>query len=242
MKEDLVNKRYLDSTYLDSNPDWDSGDAPWKAKQVAQFLNKNHVHPESICDIGCGSGACLFELRKYYPYAELKGYDIAPDAMRFWNYSPDLNISFYNADASQEEVLECSLLMMLDVIEHVADPHAFIQTYAQKADLILFHIPLDLSSQSVLRESPLLYVRNKVGHIHYYTRSLALSLLRESGLDIIDSQYTNAAFSSPQSNWKTVIANLVRRLTYLLLGKEIGVRLLGGETLLVLARTRPNIP
>ena len=239
MKEDLVSKRYLESTYLQENPEWDSEDAPWKARQIHQFLAENNVSPKSICDIGCGSGACLFELRKFYPDAEMSGYDIAPDAASFWNYSEELKIHLENTDASQLEDLHCDVLMLLDVIEHVADPHGFIASYADKADLLLFHIPLDLSAQSVFRESPLLYVRNKVGHIHYYTRNRALALIEECGLQVISARFTDAAFSSPQKTWRTSLANVFRRMAYLVIGKDAAVRLLGGETLLVLARKTP---
>ncbi len=90
---------------------------------------------------------------------------------------------------------------------------------------------------SVLRESPLLHVRDKVGHIHYFTKGLALALLVECGYEVLDWKYTGAAFTAPQRSWKTRVAGLVRRLAYAA-NKDAGVRLMGGETLMVLARAR----
>ena len=81
-------------------------------------------------------------------------------------------------------------------------------------------------------------MRRKVGHLHYYTRSLALALLEECGYEVREARYTGAAFNAPQRTWKTRAASLARRAVYAL-GKDLGVRLLGGETLLVLARPRP---
>jgi hypothetical protein len=79
-------------------------------------------------------------------------------------------------------------------------------------------------------------VRNKVGHIHYFTKQLALSLLRESGYKIVDARYTQAAFTAPIRSWKTLIVRPLRRVMQVIFGKDRVVRLLGGETLMVLAQ------
>lgn len=229
--------QYLTSEYLACNPTWDLEDTPWKARVVATVLARNGIQPFSVCEVGCGSGGCLAELRAIYPEAKLSGFDIAPDAALFWTQYDGLNIHFEVVDVLQKSTLKCDVLLMLDVIEHLADPHDFLAKLHGKANYYMFHIPLDLSAVSVFRETPLLYVRNKVGHIHYFTKQLALSLLKESGYKIIDASYTQAAFTAPARSWKTLIARPLRRIIYALLGKDCGVRLLGGETLIVLAQT-----
>ena len=90
---------------------------------------------------------------------------------------------------------------------------------------------------SVLREAPLLHVRKKVGHLHYYTKGLALTMLEESGYQVVDSSYTGAGFTAPQRGWLARMASLPRRLVGAM-AKDAGVRLFGGETLMVLARHR----
>jgi hypothetical protein len=231
------SEQYLSNEYLAHNPTWDMEDAPWKAKSVAAVLEKNGIQPASVCEVGCGSGACLAELRSIYPEAELSGYDIAPDAAQFWAQFDALDIHFEVSDVLKKESLNCEVLMMLDVIEHLADPNAFLANLCGRANYYIFHIPLDLSAVSVFREAPLLYVRNKVGHIHYFTKRLALSLLNESGYTVIDASYTQAAFTVPTRSWKMWLAKPLRRLVYAVFGKDRGVRLVGGETLIVLARS-----
>jgi len=78
-------------------------------------------------------------------------------------------------------------------------------------------------------------VRTKVGHIHYFTKRLALALLEDCGYDMLKWCYTGAAFTSPQRTWKLKLASLPRRLAYSM-SKDWGVRFLGGETLMVVAR------
>jgi hypothetical protein len=78
-------------------------------------------------------------------------------------------------------------------------------------------------------------VREKVGHLHYYTKDLALATLRYAGYQIIDWRYTGAALNSPNRSWRTRLASIARRSVYAP-HKDLGFRLLGGETLLVLAK------
>ena len=59
--------------------------------------------------------------------------------------------------------------------------------------------------------------------------------VEESGYDVIDARYTGAAFSAPQRGWRTRLAALPRRLLYAI-DRDLGARVLGGETLMVLAR------
>ena len=82
-----------------------------------------------------------------------------------------------------------------------------------------------------------MYVREKVGHIHYFTKNLALEMLRECGYEIVDWRYSNAYMSAPSRGWRTWLARLPRALLYAL-HKDYFVRITGGETLLVLAIPR----
>jgi len=234
---DLISKRYIESDYLEENPDWDIQDSPWKVNKVITMLKKHTVEPNVACEVGCGAGACLAELRKHLGDTKLYGYDIAPDALKFWSDYEDANIHFELGDFLSMDTPYFDLMLMLDVLEHVADPHNFLCQVRERADRFIFHFPLDLSASSVLRETPLLHVRRKVGHIHYFTKGLALELLDECGFEVVDYQYTGAAFNAPQATLKTRLVSLPRRLIYAL-NKDIGVRLLGGETLMVLAKPR----
>lgn len=229
---------YLTPEYLARNPTWDLEDTPWKASIVAAVMARNGIQPSSLCEVGCGSGGCLAELRAFYPGTELSGFDIAPDAALFWPRYEGLNIHFEVGDVLVMSSLKCDVLLMLDVIEHLPDPHAFLAGLHGKANFYVFHIPLDLSAVSVFRETPLMHVRSKVGHVHYFTKQLALSLLKESGFKVVDARYTQAAFTAPARSWKTLIARPLRRIMYSLLGKDRGVRLLGGDTLIVLAQSQ----
>jgi hypothetical protein len=165
----------------------------------------------------------------------LVGYEIAPDAAKFWAAHRTAGIRFVLGDFLATNAHRFDVLLLLDVIEHLPNPFEFLQRLHGQADNYVFHIPLDLSASSVLRGQPLLRARRQVGHIHYFTKDLALSLLKECGFDVVDWFYTGASLNSPNRSLKTRFWALPRRLAYAF-NKNFGVRLLGGETLLVLAK------
>lgn len=224
---------YLDGDYEKSNPSWDAEDSHWKAEQVAGLLARSKLVPRDLVEVGCGAGGVLAALRPHLPEAILHGWDIAPGAARFW--PAHAGIKFTLGDFLSESHSRFDVLLLLDVLEHVANPHDFLTRLAPCAEYVVLHFPLDLSVASVLRESPLLMQRRNVGHIHYFTRGLAIELLTECGYEIIDASFTGAHLR-PRASFSGKIATLLRRAVFSM-GREFGVRLLGGDTLIVLARS-----
>lgn len=231
---DPISARYLGGEYFARNPTWDVEDSPWKAGKVAEILAGNGVHPATIVDVGCGAGKVLSVLRTTYPGARLSGWDIAPDAERFWAEPRAEGIVLTSGDFTAVATAPVDVLLALDVLEHLRDPYVFLAAVKGRAGHYVFHFPLDLSALSVVRESPLLHVHDKVGHLHFFTRGLALTLLRDCGYRVVDARFTGAAFTAPQRTWAARLAALPRRLAFAI-DHDRGARLLGGETLMVLA-------
>lgn len=238
---DPLFARYHDGGYLARNPTWDDQDAPWKAARALAVLRDCDLSPTSIADVGCGAGGVLAALHAAFPDAALEGYDVAADAERFWSHPRSLGIELRVGDFLALSRRSYDLILLFDVLEHLADPFAFLGRLRGRARRYLFHFPLDLSALSVLRERPLLHVREKVGHVHYYTRGLAHALLEDCGYRIVESRYTGAALTAPQRGLRARLAALPRRLGYAV-AKDFSVRLLGGETLMVLAADAGDRP
>lgn len=230
---------YESGDYLANNPTWDEEDSEWKANQVLKAFDRNHLAPKSIVEVGCGAGGILASLHEALPGCEYSGFEIAADASKFWEKHATKKITFSVGDFLQEKTAHFEVLLLLDVIEHIPNPFEFLSALRGRADYYVFHIPLDLSAMSVARERPLLLVRQKVGHIHYFTKGLALSLIRESGFQVLDWFYTGASFTAPQTSWKARLARFPRRLAYAI-DRDWGVRLFGGDTLMVLAKAKQD--
>lgn len=237
MEEKIVINRYLNGDYAKQNPDWDLADSPWKASKVNEILKRHSLLPNSLVEVGCGAGGVMVELAKAMIDCRMTGFDVAPDLEGFWRRISVPNITFVLGDYFQSPIPIPDLVLVLDVIEHVADPYEFLVHLRNRSITVLFHIPLDLSAVSVIREEPLLHVRRKVGHIHHYTKGLALSLLDECGFDVVEATYSGASFCAPNRSVKTKIMGVVRRMAGML-NRDVAVRIWGGDTLFVLARSR----
>lgn len=81
-----MSKIYEDGTYLKNNPTWGEEEAYWKAQVVFNLLSKNNLHPESICEVGCGAGGVLVALSSMLDsVVDMYGYDISPQAISLCN-------------------------------------------------------------------------------------------------------------------------------------------------------------
>jgi SAM-dependent methyltransferase len=234
-QSELVDK-YVGSEYLSDNPDWHEDDAPWKASHIEKILSQNDIVPRSICDIGCGTGAIIEILSKQYSSAAVRGFEISPHAYKMCTKRATGNLSFSMADAFESgETFD--LCMAIDVIEHVENPFAFLRLMRKMAKWHVLHIPLDMNSLAVGRGWVLPDARSKLGHIHYFSRDSALALLAESGLEVIDSFYTAWAIDQSYKTWKKRFAAWPRRIAFSL-APDATVRLIGGWSLMVLARAQ----
>jgi SAM-dependent methyltransferase len=232
-----VEVRYTDGTYIRLNPNWDCEDSGWKASLILDILNSYKIAPTSICEIGCGAGDILVHLKRDLCQTSMVGFDVSPQLVGIWRRQQEtgVEVEFRLGDFHELNKRTHDVVLMCDVFEHVRDPFTFLELAREHGLYFIFHIPLDLSALSVLRGVPLMNVRAKVGHLHSYTKDLALATLTDSGYQIIEWRYTGASLYAASRSWSTKLAYYVRRIFYCI-NKDFGVRLLGGETLLVLAK------
>lgn len=231
-----ANNVYKDGTYLDNNPTWHEQDSSWKAKQVARILKGNNINPLTVCEVGCGAGEILNCLVVDYGVnVVFSGYEISPQAFERCKRKEKPNLHFFLQDLLAEKEAYFDVVMAMDVFEHVEDYFGFLRKLREKGKYKIFHIPLDLSVQSVLRSSPILKSRARIGHIHYFTKETALATLKDTGYDVIDSFYTRGSLEVPNRGLKANLLRLPRKLLFSI-HQDLTVRILGGFSLLVLAK------
>lgn len=226
---------YTEGAYLENNPDWHEHDSPWKAKQIQKIITQNNLSLNTIADIGCGVGEILNVLQQNLSdKIQCSGFDISPAAIEKAKQKTKPNLQFYLEDLTISNKF-FDLLLVIDVVEHIEDYYGFLDKLKNKAKYKIFHFPLDLSAQTVMRGTPLSFRRKSVGHIHFFTKDTAIEALQDKGYTIIDSFYTASATELNASfNPKSLLMQLPRRILYGL-NKDFAVRLLGGYSLLVLA-------
>jgi SAM-dependent methyltransferase len=224
---------YLDGKYHQSNPTWHEDDAPWKARQVQGILVDNNVTFETFCEVGCGTGEILVRLSEAFPQASFTGYDISPQALELAAGRERPRVSFHLKDLLTEPDTTFDVALVADVIEHVEDYIGFVRKVKDLAHRKIFHIPLDLSVQSLLRMSPIMGLREGVGHIHYFTKDTALALLSDCGYKVVDWRYTASRLELPNQARSSQIVAPVRKWAHKV-NPDLAVRVLGGYSLLVL--------
>lgn len=226
---------YADGTYLRENETWHEEDSLWKAQQIRKIIDRNALSPSSICEVGCGAGEILIQLSELLgDDKEYCGFEISPQAYRICEPKTRSNISFFLRDFFEDPVESFDIVMAIDVFEHVEDYFGFLRRLKPKGEHKIFHIPLDLSVQSVLRAAPILKHRQSVGHIHYFTKETALATIEDTGYDIVDYFYTSS-LDLPNRSWKSKLLKIPRALAFFV-NEDLAVRILGGYSLLVLAR------
>jgi cyclopropane fatty-acyl-phospholipid synthase-like methyltransferase len=229
---------YEDGTYLAKNPNWHQEDSGWKARQVIKILRQNNIDPATVCEIGCGAGEILAYLANHYSASvQYSGYEISPQAFDICTTKEDTNLHFFLKDLLNGEEHSFDIVMAIDVFEHVEDYFGFLRNLRTKGKYAIFHIPLDLSVQTVLRGRVILFARTSFGHIHYFTKETALATLSDTGYEVVDFFYTRQSLELPGLGWKTKLLKLPRRLLFAI-DQDLAVRLLGGFSLLVLARQK----
>lgn len=227
---------YLNGEYIKNNPDYHSEDSAWKAEKIFKLIQNNKIKYKSISEAGCGVGLILKNLQeKSDKDIRFYGFDISPHAINKTNKIQNEKLNFYCEDITQKENFHSDILLCIDVFEHVDDYTGFLRKLKDKAEYKIFHIPLDLSVQTILRASPILKYRKEVGHLHYFTKETALETLKYSGYEVIDRLYTPWSLELKNKSFKQMLMRIPRKF-FLSINSDLCVRIFGGCSLLVLAK------
>lgn len=230
-----VEKIYTDGAYLDKNDTWHTEDSPWKAQHIFNIIERNGIQPSTVAEVGCGAGEILNQLYAKLPErASFYGYEISPQAYDKALSRRKDRLTFFLKDIMEEEITY-DIALVIDVIEHVPDYYGFLQKVKSKGRYKIFHIPLDLSVQTVLRSKPILAGRKQVGHIHYFTKETALAALEDMGYTIIDYFYTAGMVELPGKSFRSRLLNWPRKILFRI-NKDLTARILGGYSLMVLTK------
>lgn len=230
-----MKEMYETDVYGEKNPTWHEEDAPWKARHIEEMIRRNEVPFDRICEVGCGTGQILLTLEKAFPAASLSGYEISSQAFRRASLKETRKTKFYLKDLLAERDLHFDLVLAIDVMEHVEDYISFAKRLREFGTYKIFHIPLDLSAQSILRAWPIAELRHNVGHIQYFFKQTALATLEDCGYTIVDHCYTASRLELPNQALSSRMMRIPRQMMFAM-NADFAVRLLGGYSLLVLAK------
>ncbi|MCG5431623.1 class I SAM-dependent methyltransferase [Mycobacterium sp. MYCO198283] len=229
----MTDSPYETGEYLAHNPDWHAADAPFKAQWIADILQRNSVPTDHIVEVGTGSGEILVHLADRFPNARLTGYDISPQAYAIAAPKATDRLRFHHADYLAVDAEPPDVLLAIDVFEHIDDYMSFLRALRPRAPRHLFHIPLDLSVQGLLRGRSIMGARKSIGHLHYFYKDTALATLADCGYHVVDWNYTHGAELLPNRALRTKVTSVGRRALRAV-NEDFAIRLLGGASMMVL--------
>jgi SAM-dependent methyltransferase len=233
---------YTDGTYLSNNPTWHDEDSPWKAEHIESLLKKNKIEVDDVVDVGCGAGGIIYELSGRMPLVKkFRGYDVSANAIALAEKYKSERVSFNNVDFIENPPNErAGLLLMIDVVEHVEDYYRFMRQIRKCSKYFVFHIPLDLSCRTLIKSHVLLQQRESVGHLHYFSKEMVLWLLKDTGYEIIDWNYTKPITDcNKASTFKRWAKKILRNISFSI-SKTASDKLWGGYSMLILARCKDD--
>ena len=150
------------------------------------FLERRGFRAEKILDFGCAFGAFGFELARRDPQARVFLYDVSPSAAekcrtiaRRGGYSNVVVLDEGGLDRERE----FSLVLLIAVLEHVADDHALLVRLKDKlaTEGCLFVMAPEASAHHHCTEKD-----EYLGHVRPgYTRDAFIDLLERSGYEVI---------------------------------------------------------
>ncbi len=228
--------RYTSGDYWAKNESDHELDVEFKVSNALKLLARNDFSPESILDVGCGSGKHAYLLSIQYGVPTV-GLDISEHALAYARRTYcRSNLEFLRIPVA-EYPDKAHLGIMFDVFEHVDDYWGFLRAARPRADYWLFNIPLDMTTLSITTAS-YMKARAQVGHLHYFSELSAIATLEDCGYGIVDRRFANHVLHGLKTapSFKRVIAALPR-LGLMALGESFAVRLLGGASLMVLCKS-----
>jgi hypothetical protein len=235
----IFEELYTSGKYYERWPDWHVERSPWGAKQIFRMMGRNHLTPRTICEVGCGAGEVLRQLQmRMSDECTFWGYEISPQAIELCQGRANDRLHFKLADFTHEEDAFYDLILMIDVIEHVEDCFSFLRAIKPKSSYKILHIPLDLTAKTII-QGRLIDVLRDHGHIHYFTKDIALQILKDVGYEVLDFFYTAPSLDLPSQTRMDEMRRQLMRLPRKLLftvNNDLAARTLGGYSLMVLAR------
>ena len=184
---------YLDA--LERQAEWLRRGAGQKADSVEQLLHRNGIKPESVLELGCGTGAVIGELQQRALAQHYYGIDYSATAIAY------LKTAFPTIQCTVADVMETANVFDKDsfdvvicshIIEHLEDPVSFLQAIGQRFQFEYLVVEVPLEDLFFGRAKALLKDRSKnsAGHVHFFFRAVAfirLSRLCRTQLSMSES-------------------------------------------------------
>ena len=157
-----------------------------RAKQIAQSAPA----PKYLLEIGCAYGFFYETIQQQFKDSHYQGYDISSDAIQYakQHYGPYFSAENYLDVANAQNY---DAVFMWDVIEHLADPGAFLAKAQKecKPGAMLYLTTGDFGALLPRLQGKKWRMIHPPTHLHYFTKKSMTALLKKHGFEPVFFQY-----------------------------------------------------
>lgn len=237
---------YTTGKYIKQNPGYHIEDSEFKSNNFIKILKKNdfnfhQIH--NVIDVGCGAGIILKIFQNsnlFNNKTNFKGFDINNEIINFANKEKNKTLNFYCEDFFKSNSYgESDLIICADVYEHIEDYIGFLKKLLPSGKFFLFNIPLDISVRTLLTNKVINENFKKVGHLHFFNKNIARSLLEYCNYDIIDTLYAKNFLALKKKSFKQKLLSIPVKI-FDKISEDLSASIFGGYSLVVLAKKRWN--
>lgn len=201
---------------LEREAEWLRRGAGQKADSVELLLRRNGITPESILELGCGTGAVISELRRRGLARRYFGVDYSDDAIMYLK-SADPGIEAAVADIMVEADPfgegKYDVVVVSHTIEHLEEPLEFLRAIRRiRFDHMIAEVPLEDLLFGRLKSRFRDRSENPAGHVQFFTRASFRKLIVEAGYTIQDERLYAPRFDSETLEFAYGDAGPLRRL------------------------------
>lgn len=209
---DHYHATYSDS--LDRQSEWLRRSAKQKVDTVCRLLARNRVQPETILEIGCGTGAVVAELQQRKIAQSYYAVDYSSEAIEF------LKKNIPNVHTVVGDVMDCSeffsgkkfdVIICSHVLEHLEEPEAFLASLSNlEWKHLCVEVPLENLYFGRIKARFQDRSRHPAGHVQFFDKSAFLQMFSGTGLNIMDEQVYAPVLSRDTLRWAYADGSRVR--------------------------------
>ena len=197
----------VDAAYFDSQPD----DPRYVQfyRSLEQFV-KQHTVGRTILDVGCGDGVFLSCLSNEWTRQGLEPSASGAALARIKN----LDVVNGTLDTAPDEY-QADVISALDVIEHVIDPHHFIESFKRRLRPrgVVLLLTGDADSYPAKIAGPQWSYLRWCGHISVFSQSGLRKLLESHGFEVLAwSRCEHPSSPGAVAWWRVHLLEPVRRM------------------------------
>jgi hypothetical protein len=211
----------LFSESLEHEAEWLKETASHKIDSARILIERNHVRPTKIMEVGAGTGAVLLGLKDAGVGERFFATDFSPEAINYLAaQSPDISTAVADVVETPDPFDEgpYDVVLASHVIEHLEEPERFLGALRNvPATWLVAEVPLENLPLGRLKARFSDRSKHPAGHVQFFDRRSFVDLLARSGWEVVDVRtysptLTDSAFDLAYG-YSSSIRRLHKRLT-----------------------------